>query len=166
MLKYNEYRNYFYFSSKYFTKLINKFILKGKRTRIEYTFNIFFQLVKKKKTFFFFFSYLEALYVLKPLIGAKVWKFAKNKRIRKRKKGVKFQIRVKIIPTNISELAKAKQALKWLFLKIKKNNMPLQKSILTEVLAVVKRKKTSALQDKKQFQNLVIQNRGVRHYRW
>lgn len=133
---------------------------------MESTFSIFFLLVKKKRGFFFLTFYLEALYLLKPIIGAKVWKFSKNKRIRKRKKGVKFQARVKIIPMYLSGQVKNKQALKWLYLNIKKNKNPLQISILFETLSIVKRKKSSALKDRKQYQSLIIQNRGIRHYRW
>jgi hypothetical protein len=78
---------------------------------------------------------------------------------------VKFQARVKIIPMYISGQVKNKQALKWLYLNIKKNKNPLQISILFETLSIVKRKKLSALKDRKQYQSLIIQNRGIRHYR-
>ena len=162
----DKHRYNYYFGSWFFSKLINKFIKKGKRYKIEKEFSNFFKIMKKKKKFMFFLFYLEALSLLRPIIGAKVWKFSKNKRARKRKKGVKFQVRVKIIPININEVSKFKQALKWLYLRIKKNNLEFKKSILIEILAVVKRKKNSALQDKKSHQNLIVQNRGVRHYRW
>jgi len=53
-----------------------------------------------------------------------------------------------------------------MYLRIKKNSLELKKSIFIEILAVVKRKKNSALEDKLSQQNLIVQNRGVRHYRW
>jgi len=156
----------YYFSSWFFSKLVNKFILKGKRYRIEKKFTDFFEFMKTKKNFMFFLFYLEALSILRPVIGAKVWKFSKNKRARRLKKGIKLQVRVKIIPTNTTKVAKFKQALKWMYLRIKKNSLELKKSIFIEILAVVKRKKNSALEDKLSQQNLIVQNRGVRHYRW
>ena len=98
MLANNQYKYKYYFFSKVFNKLINKFIFKGKRYNTEKIFDSFFLLAKKKRNQNFFLYFLECLNILKPEVGVRIFKFSKNKRVKRRKKGSKIPNRVKAVP--------------------------------------------------------------------
>lgn len=109
MLVYNF--NYF-FRSSLIVKVFKK-ISKGGSFKVEYSFERFlFLLKKKKKMFNFFLLFLEALSILAPYLGVKIFKFSKNKNVKRKKKGVKVSIRTKVIPEIITKRAKYNLALR------------------------------------------------------
>jgi hypothetical protein len=56
--------------------------------------------------------YLESLALLKPEIGVKIFKFSRNKNVKRRKKGSKLALRTKVIPIYLNKKAKYNLALK------------------------------------------------------
>lgn len=157
--------NYFFFS-RFFYKFINKFSLKGNNNRIEFFFEQYLLNLKKRKKNNFFFFFLEALNILKPEIGVKIFKFSKNKNVKRKKKGTKLAIRTKVIPVIIHKKAKYNLALKWIISRIKISPRPNFQGITKEIINVLSYKRQSAIGDKKKLRRVVLSNRGAIHYRW
>jgi hypothetical protein len=105
------YKYKYFFFSKLFSKFLNKFTLKGNNFKLESFFEFYLSGLKKKKNINFFLIFLEALSTLKPELGVKVFKFSKNKNVKRRKKGAKLQLRTKVIPIVLNKKAKYNIAL-------------------------------------------------------
>lgn len=101
-----------YFFSKLFYRIINKFCTNGNKNKIEFFFESFLFKVKKKKNCYMFLIFLEVLSILRLEAGVKILKYAKSKRIKRRKKGKKIPIRTKVIPIALSTQARFNLILK------------------------------------------------------
>jgi hypothetical protein len=108
------YKYSYYFYSKLVYKFLNKFSLKGNNNKIETFFEDYLISLKLKKKINFFLIFLEVLSSLRPEVGAKIFKFSRNKNVKRRKKGFKLAVRTKIIPKIINKKAKLNLALNWL----------------------------------------------------
>ena len=75
-------------------------------------------------------------------------------------------IRTKVIPIIINKKAKYNLALKWIISRIKNSSNANFNSINKQILFVLRRKKNSAISDKKKLRKIVLINRGAIHYRW
>jgi len=113
------YKYKYFFFSRIFYKFLNKFSLKGNNNKIEFFFEEYLLKLKEKKKVSFFFLFLEVLSILKPEMGVKIFKFSKNKNIKRKKKGLKLNVRTKVIPIIINKKAKYNLALKWIISRIK-----------------------------------------------
>lgn len=162
----NKFKYSFFFFSKLMSSLFSKFLNKGKRTKVEFIFNKFFHFIKTKRKFYFYFVLLDSLTILKPEIGVRIYKFSKNKKLKRRKKGYKKHQDTKVFPLPINDLKKFKIGLSWIISRIKKSSYSLIWSLLTEFINVISFNKNSALVEKTKLRKLVLLNRGSTHYRW
>jgi len=122
--------------------------------------------MKYKKKLNFLILFLEALSILKPEMGVRILKYAKNKHTKRRKKGFKLPIRTKVIPIIINKLSKYNIAINWLSKKtISSMDRPFS-SLHVCLLSTLRYNINSSLKDKKKLRSLIVINRGNLHYRW
>jgi ribosomal protein S7 len=164
--KYNNYKYRYFFFSKVVYKFLNKFNKKGNNYKIDFFFEFFLKEMKYKKKLNFLILFLEALSILKPEMGVRILKYAKNKHTKRRKKGFKLPIRTKVIPIIINKLSKYNIAINWLSKKtISSMDRPFS-SLHVCLLSTLRYNINSSLKDKKKLRSLIVINRGNLHYRW
>lgn len=158
-----DYKYKFFFFSDFFYKLLKKFSLQGRYYIIESFFFYYFLRLKKTKKNNFFLVFLEAIRLLRPVMGVKIWKFSRNKKIKRRKKGKKILPRIKVIPIWLNLKAKYNLALKWIVLRLKFNKM-YKNNFLKIIYNILNHKKF--VKEKIQLRRLIVANRSAVHYRW
>ena len=165
-LNFNRYKYRYFFFSKVVYKFLNKFNKKGNNYKIDFFFEFFLKEMKYKKKLNFLILFLEALSILKPEMGVRILKYAKNKHTKRRKKGFKLPIRTKVIPIIINKLSKYNIAINWLSKKtISSMDRPFS-SLHVCLLSTLRYNINSSLKDKKKLRSLIVINRGNLHYRW
>jgi ribosomal protein S7 len=162
----SSYKYKYFFFTYIFYKLLNKFSKKGNNYRIELLFENVLLNFKRLKKSNFFLIFLEALCILKPEVGVTIFKFAKNKNTKRKKKGSKLAIRVKVIPKNITRKSKYNMSLNWIYIKLKSGKPSSNFRFISNEFFDILQYKQSALSSKKKLHKLVLLNRGATHYRW
>lgn len=155
-----------YFFSKIFYKIINRICFNGKGLKLEYFFEYYLYTWKKKKNCFSLFMFLEALFILRSELGVKILKYAKNKNVKKRKKGKKLPVRTKVIPILLPIKSKFNLVLNWILINKDLGNKTTFFGILPEIIQILNLKANSAIKEKKKLRKLILVNRGFIHYRW
>lgn len=110
--------------------------------------------------------FLEALFILRSELGVKILKYAKNKNVKKRKKGKKLPVRTKVIPILLPIKSKFNLVLNWILINKDLGNKTTFFGILPEIIQILNLKANSAIKEKKKLRKLILVNRGFIHYRW
>lgn len=147
-------------------KFLNKFTKKGNNYKIDFFFEFFLKNLKTKKKINFLVLFLESLSILKPEMGVRILKYAKNKHTKRRKKGFKLPIRTKVIPIIINKSSKYNIAINWLSKKTISTMQYPFSSLDVCLIEPLKFNIGSSLEYKKKLRNLIVVNRGNLHYRW
>lgn len=164
--KHQKYKYKYFFFSSIFYKFLNKFRTNG-NYKIESVFENYLYSFKLKKKINFFLIFSEVLVKLKPEVGVKIFKFSRNKNVKRRKKGSKLELRTKVIPIYINKKIKYNLALKFLVMGMKKNSgIPWKKKFNKELFNIIKNKKIWINSEKARIRKLILINRGSAHYRW
>lgn len=153
-MKYNE----GLYNSRWLSKFINKFCMKGKKLQIEKIIYYSFFLIKKKLKYYPIFIFFEVLEKIKPSIGLKIYKF---------KWGNSKKKKINAFPYILTTSLQYKKSLFWLIQSIKirqENNLSLK--IYNEFYDVLFNNSGNSLKKKKDYYKYVILFKTIKKFKW
>jgi hypothetical protein len=165
----------FFYRSIFFKKFINNLAYGGSYFLVEkiiYTLladlsfgTTFYSSYRSRIKLFPIFLFFEVIFICRPLLQVRIWKFKKRGKKKLGKKGK--ALNTKVIPTNIEREKAYYVTLKWLVQSIRSHaEKKLGRGIAKEFQEILVNCSGATIEKKRKLYNLIVINRSFAHFRW
>lgn len=111
------------------------------------------------------FIFFEAVFLCRPVLHVKIWKFKKKGKKKLGKKGK--ALATKVIPINITRDQSYNLAIRWIIQSVRLySDRRIGTAILNEWYQIIVKGRGVTREKKRQLYNLIVMNRSFAHFRW